>query len=50
MKPRLTVKGGIWRCNRPGERVPCGFGYTVQEAFDDWLAESWKVLPCGRFG
>lgn len=42
MKPRLTIRHGIWRCNRPGERDPCGFGYTPQDAFAEWVAAQWR--------
>jgi hypothetical protein len=42
MKPRLSFRHGIWRCNRPGERNPAGFGYTAKSAFDEWLAECWR--------
>lgn len=37
MKPRLAIRHGIWRCNRPGERDPCGFGYTPKGAFEEWM-------------
>ncbi len=42
MKPRLSLRHGIWRCNRPGERNPAGFGYTAKDAFDEWLTECWR--------
>lgn len=38
MKPKFNFKGGVWRCALwTGDRWIAGFGYTVIEAWDDYV-------------
>lgn len=37
VKPRLDRRFGVWRCRTVGTRI-AGFGYTAEEAFQEWGA------------
>jgi hypothetical protein len=45
MKPRISVRYGIWRCRSvldfSSYRMKVdGYGHTPKEAYDDWTRES----------
>lgn len=37
MKPRLMKYLGLWLCGIKGRKTT-GVGYTMTQAYDDWLA------------